>query len=457
MSSEFAIRVMEVSKRYEVYEQPRDRLKQFIYPRLQRLTGRVQRQYFNEFWALRDVSFEVMKGQTVGIIGRNGSGKSTLLQAICGTLTPTMGTIEVFGRVAALLELGAGFNPEFSGRENVYLNASILGLSKEEIDARYCDIVNFADIGDFIEKPVKTYSSGMYVRLAFAVIAHVDADILIIDEALAVGDMRFTAKCMRRIRDIQDNGASILFVSHDVSSVRTLCDRALWIDKGELIKYGSVFHVTGQYTEFMLKDDDGVDCRLFEEENISSEETYELEGITFSSHGAQNIISESDHMIENVDAKHEKCPISHWGSHVGMIRRAFIRDCNGEHKDVFIWGEAIEIVIDVIVPKSISRENLIVAFSIKDLKGTDLIVSTTRDQEKKILPHDEGFSVIFQMENWLVTGKYLLVAAVERRQNCDVHYYEYFEGAQYFSSHTDNVFFGIIQPRIKQKIRVNKK
>jgi lipopolysaccharide transport system ATP-binding protein len=198
MSSEDAvISVRELGKRYEIYDRPGDRLKQFVLPRFSRALGLNDRQYFREFWALKNVSFEVGRGETVGIIGRNGSGKSTLLQMICGTLNPTNGSIRVRGKVAALLELGSGFNPEFTGRENVHMNAALLGLSSDEIEARFDDIVAFADIGDHIEQPVKTYSSGMMVRLAFSVIAHVDAEVLVIDEALAVGDAFFNQKCMR--------------------------------------------------------------------------------------------------------------------------------------------------------------------------------------------------------------------------------------------------------------------
>ncbi|MDZ4098100.1 MAG: ABC transporter ATP-binding protein, partial [Methylophilaceae bacterium] len=190
-----AIKVENLSKCYQIYDNPRDRLKQFVAPRLQRLTWQTPKQYFREFWALKDVSFEVKKGETVGIIGRNGSGKSTLLQMICGTLNPTSGSIQTSGRSAALLELGSGFNPEFTGRENVYMNAAVLGLTQDEIDKRYDDIVAFADIGEFINQPVKTYSSGMVVRLAFAVQSQIDPDILIVDEALSVGDAKFQAKC----------------------------------------------------------------------------------------------------------------------------------------------------------------------------------------------------------------------------------------------------------------------
>jgi lipopolysaccharide transport system ATP-binding protein len=226
MSSENAVEVTGLSKCYQIYSQPTDRLKQMIFQ------GR--RQYFKEFWALRDVSFEIKKGETVGIIGRNGSGKSTLLQLLCGTLNPTSGNIKVKGRVAALLELGAGFNPEFSGRENVYMNAALLGLTQEQTHARLDQILAFADIGDFIDQPVKTYSSGMFVRLAFAVIAHVDADILVIDEALAVGDVFFTQKCMLFLRKFQEKG-TVIFVTHDTSSVLALCNRGIWLNKGHLM------------------------------------------------------------------------------------------------------------------------------------------------------------------------------------------------------------------------------
>ena len=216
-------------------------------PRLQRAIGQPPRQYFREFWALKDVSFEVKRGETVGIIGRNGAGKSTLLQILCGTLSPTQGNVEIKGRVAALLELGSGFNPEFTGRENVYMNASVLGLSNEEIDARFDDIVAFADIGDFLDQPVKTYSSGMYIRLAFAVVVHVDADILIVDEALSVGDMYFQAKCMAHMKKLMSSGVTVLFVSHDTSAVKALCSRAVYLEQGKVVASGSTDDVVEAY------------------------------------------------------------------------------------------------------------------------------------------------------------------------------------------------------------------
>lgn len=255
-SNDIAIRVTNLSKRYEIYDTPRDRLKQFVLPRLQRKVNQPPKQYFREFWALKDVSFEIRKGETFGIIGRNGSGKSTLLQIICGTLHPSSGQIEVTGRVAALLELGSGFNPEFTGRENVFMNAGVLGLSLQQTKSRFADIEAFADIGDFIDQPVKTYSSGMMVRLAFAVIAHVDADILVIDEALAVGDAFFTHKCMRFLRVFMKTG-TVLFVSHDTSSVKNLCNRALWLEKGRTRQEGSPKDVCEQYLQAFYESQQG--------------------------------------------------------------------------------------------------------------------------------------------------------------------------------------------------------
>ncbi|CAN7645152.1 ABC transporter ATP-binding protein [Mesorhizobium sp. LjRoot246] len=247
LTPDAAIRVRDVSKRYVMFERPEDRFKQMVVPRLERLVGRPPRRYFRDFAALSGISFEIGRGETVGIIGRNGSGKSTLLQIICGTLQPTSGSVEVNGRIAALLELGAGFNPEFTGRENVFLNASILGVPRREMEWRFDDIARFADIGPFIDQPVKTYSSGMYVRLAFATAINVDPDILVVDEALSVGDEAFQRKCFARIEDIKDRGGTILFVSHGAQTIVQLCTRAILIDGGEKILEGKPKKVVGQY------------------------------------------------------------------------------------------------------------------------------------------------------------------------------------------------------------------
>ena len=237
-NSDVAIRLEGVSKCFQVYGKPHYRLLQSIF--------RGRRKYFQEFWALRDISLEIRQGETFGVIGRNGAGKSTLLQIICGTVAPTTGVVEVNGRVAALRERGAGFNPEFTGRENVFMYGAILGLDREEIRSRYDDIVAFADIGDYLDQPVKTYSSGMVVRLAFAVIAYVDADILIVDEALAVGDAFFVQKCMRFLREFMTRG-TILFVSHDTGTVVNLCNQAVLLQKGNIKVKGSPKEVSEIY------------------------------------------------------------------------------------------------------------------------------------------------------------------------------------------------------------------
>ena len=253
-SDEVSIRIENLNKRYEIYETPIDRLKQFVLPNIRNLLGLSDRQYFHDFWALKNISFEVKKGETVGIVGRNGSGKSTLLQIICGLLSPTSGVVQTRGRVAGLLELGAGFNPEFTGRENVYMNLVILGLSKEEIDARFEEVLKFSGIGDFIDQPVKTYSSGMYVRLAFAVNIVSQPNIMIVDEALAVGDMAFQAKCITALKRIQESGTTILFVSHDIDTLTSLCSRGIYLDRGRIKSIGPAGKVAQEYIRSMREE-----------------------------------------------------------------------------------------------------------------------------------------------------------------------------------------------------------
>jgi lipopolysaccharide transport system ATP-binding protein len=269
MSADIAIKIENVGKTYPIFRSPQDRLKQMVLPRLQAMTGLQHCKYYYPFEALHDISFEVRKGESLGIVGRNGSGKSTLLQIIAGTLQPTTGSVQVNGRVAALLELGSGFNPEFTGRENVYLNCSVLGLSREETDDRFAAIEDFADIGSFIDQPVKTYSSGMTMRLAFAVIAHVDADVLIVDEALSVGDVFFVQKCMRFVRNFQKRG-SLLFVTHDTTALQSLCERAVWLEKGRLREAGTAKRISEQYLKATYAEKQGV---VFFDENYEKAAT----------------------------------------------------------------------------------------------------------------------------------------------------------------------------------------
>jgi lipopolysaccharide transport system ATP-binding protein len=250
-SRESAIRVENLGKCYQIYASPRDRLKQFVVPNLQQLFRKPRQRYFREFWALRDVSFDVRAGETVGIIGKNGAGKSTLLQLICGTATPSLGAVATQGRLAALLELGTGFNPDFTGRENAYLSCQLLGLSSDEAHAVLPRIEEFADIGYFMDQPVKYYSSGMFVRLAFAVSTCVEPDILVVDEALAVGDIRFQAKCFSRLHKLQDRGCAIVLVSHSTEQIARHCDRALLIDSGRLLASGAPKDISNQYMDLI--------------------------------------------------------------------------------------------------------------------------------------------------------------------------------------------------------------
>jgi lipopolysaccharide transport system ATP-binding protein len=243
-SDSLVVSAERVSKVYRVYAQPQDRLKEMVF-------GHFGQHYGRDFWALRDVSFSVSRGERLAVIGRNGSGKSTLLQILAGTLAPSSGQVEVAGRVAALLELGSGFNPEYTGRENVYINASILGLTRPQIDARFDAIAAFADIGDFLDQPVKTYSSGMFVRLAFAVVTSVDADLLLIDEALAVGDVFFTQKCYRHLETLIDRGVGIILVTHDTTAVSQFCSRVLVLDQGRSLFLGDT--TSGIRTYFSLQ------------------------------------------------------------------------------------------------------------------------------------------------------------------------------------------------------------
>ena len=253
-NSNTAIEVSGLSKCYRLYSNPSHRLSQSL--------PWQRRKLYQEFWALRDVSFNLPKGNTLGVIGRNGSGKSTLLQLICGTLTPTDGIVNVNGRIGALLELGSGFNPEFTGLENVRLNAAVLGLKRKEVEAKLDDILAFADIGDFIDQPVKLYSSGMVVRLAFAVQAHIDPSILIVDEALAVGDEIFQKKCFARLENLKDKGTSILLVSHSCSQINQHCDQVLLLNKGQHQITGDPHYVTALYQRLMQLDDDKWDETL---------------------------------------------------------------------------------------------------------------------------------------------------------------------------------------------------
>jgi ABC-type polysaccharide/polyol phosphate transport system ATPase subunit len=243
--SNTAISVKHLTKIYKLYDKPIDRLKESLHP--------LKKQYHKDFYALNNVNFEIKKGETVGIIGKNGAGKSTLLKIITGVLTPTSGSVHVNGRIASLLELGAGFNPDYTGIENIYFNGSLMGFTREEMDTKIVDILAFADIGDFVYQPVKMYSSGMFARLAFAVTINVDPDILIVDEALAVGDIFFVQKCMAHLNGLKNSGKTILFVSHDTAIIKNICDKALFINDGKLVAHGNAIEVSDTYLAYVFQ------------------------------------------------------------------------------------------------------------------------------------------------------------------------------------------------------------
>lgn len=303
-----AILAHHLSKCYQLYAQPKDRLKQLIWGQ--------RRQYYRELWALREINLAIMPGEVIGIIGKNGSGKSTLLQLICGTLTPTTGKVEINGRLAALLELGAGFNPEFTGRENIWMNAAIIGLTQQEITDRIEQIIDFSEIRSFVDQPVKTYSSGMYVRLAFSIAISVDPDILIIDEALSVGDGAFARKSFNRIMQLRDSGKTILFCSHSLFQIESLCNRAFWINQGKLMAEGDVKQVVTAYQQFLdlgvlSGDNNGIAATIEQNDYLANAKGYaRLETVVVEIDGAPcaAAVAESGQSTIQVDVKFSTDP-----------------------------------------------------------------------------------------------------------------------------------------------------
>ena len=368
MSSEIAIKVENLSKCYQIYGQPRDRLKQFILPRLQLLTWQQPKQYFREFWALKDISLEIRKGETIGIIGRNGSGKSTLLQIITGTLSPTTGSVTSRGRIAALLELGSGFNPDFTGRENVYLNAVLLGLSEAQIQQKFAEIEAFADIGEFIDQPVKTYSSGMYVRLAFAVVAHVDAEILVIDEALAVGDALFTQKCMRFLRAFKEHGI-LIFVSHDTSAVINLCDTVLWLDHGQRKAIGNPKVIAEDYLAALYEHDSARHARSTRTDKNSKKPAAIQQDPRWSKINASPLRNSLE--IFKFDASQ----VNSFGQGGASIENVCLKNNNGEDVLQCTGGELVELQITIRANSILHQP--IVGFSLKDRLGQVLFGDNT--------------------------------------------------------------------------------
>ncbi|MDH5386879.1 MAG: ABC transporter ATP-binding protein [Gammaproteobacteria bacterium] len=413
MSSDIAIRVTNISKCYEIYATPSDRLKQFVMPKVRRILGRADKQYFKEFWALEDVSFEVKRGDAVGIIGRNGSGKSTLLQIICGTLTPTAGTVNTYGRIAALLELGSGFNPEFTGRENVYMNASVLGLSNEEIDARFDEIATFADIGEFIEQPVKTYSSGMMVRLAFAVAINVDPEILIVDEALSVGDELFQRKCFSRIEAIRASGATILFVSHSGATIVELCDRAVLMDAGEKIAVGVPKQIVGRYQKLLYAPADKHE--EIREQIRTTDEPLETmaSADNNTSHDEHSSTKRPQEQQEYFDPNLKPSSTIEYETNGANIEAPAVLTLAGEQVNNLVRGVVYRYTYTVQFSKSVT--NVTFGMLIKTTSGVELgggVSASTVKDSLAFVKEGENYRVEFQFRCALNPGVYFLNAGV---------------------------------------------
>ncbi|GHU36343.1 ABC transporter ATP-binding protein [Betaproteobacteria bacterium] len=449
MSSEIAIKVERLSKCYQIYDQPRDRLKQFVLPRVQRMVGLQPKQYFREFWALRDVSFEVKKGETVGIIGRNGSGKSTLLQTICGTLNPTSGSIQTNGRIAALLELGSGFNPEFTGRENVYMNGTVLGLSKEEIDQRFDDIAAFADIGEFIEQPVKTYSSGMMVRLAFAVVAYVDADILVVDEALAVGDAFFVQKCMRFLRNFMKSG-TVLFVSHDTSAVVNLCNSGILLSRGQVIDSGSPKRVIEHYLEDLYESSQDIDGVSISESKIEPEPGDQTTNVEEYRDMRESMINSST-LRNDIEVFRFDPEQASFGTGDAKIISVRLLDKEDMPLSWIVGGEDVILEIRCAIHKDMLRP--IIGFQFKDRLGQNIFVDNTYlTYQYKPVAAEAGTELRARFEfrlPVLPSGDYSISPAIaEGTQEQHVQHH-WIHDALVVRVHTSSVCMGLIGLPIK--------
>lgn len=377
--SNVAIALKNISKCYRLYRRPSDRLKELLIP------GKLRAR---EFWALRNISLEVKEGETLGIVGQNGSGKSTLLQIIAGTLTPSEGEVTVNGRVAALLELGSGFNPEFTGRQNVFFNGQILGLAREEVEAKFDAIAAFADIGEFIDQPVKTYSSGMAVRLAFAVVAHTEPRILIVDEALAVGDAKFQVRCMQRIRQMKEQGVTILFVSHDASSVKMLCDQAILLHHGEAIRSGQPREVVNYYIE-LLNSGSTQPAADVSETATSPEELASIRRTT------------ATQSADEVDLKARR-----YGTKLAVFREIKITDAHGQEAEKLETGSTFHISISLEAMAELS--DLVVGISIRNLMGVVMYGTNTYHLDSKLPSLEAGqtITLTFQLPCQLNRGVY---------------------------------------------------
>ncbi len=389
-----ALRVENVSKQYRTYVRPGDRLKESL------TRGRLRRH--KEFWALRNINFEVARGATVGLVGPNGCGKSTLLQIIAGTLEPTHGEVLHEGRIAALLELGAGFDPEFTGVENIYLNASLLGLSRRETDALFPHIERFAEIGPFLYQPVKTYSSGMYIRVAFAIAASVEPDILLVDEALAVGDSVFQHRCLRRIHDLQERGTTVLFVSHDLAAVRALCSRAILLNNGSIVADGAPPDVLNQYQKIIME----------------RERAYEAEA---ESAGERDALTVENFEPPSFTYRH--------GNRSAEIISADITDAANRRAQIMDTGTSV--IVRLAARFNTDIVDPVIGFLIRNRHGISAFGTNTREQQIDFGPVKRGdiLEATFEFDCWLGIDEYSLSCAVHSH---DGEAYDWMDGVRFF-------------------------
>lgn len=388
---ENAITVKDVTKIYKLYDKPIDRLKEALNP--------FHKEYHKKFYALNNLSFEVKKGETVGIIGTNGSGKSTILKIITGVLTPTTGEVEVNGVISALLELGAGFNMDYTGIENIYMNGTMMGFSKKEMDAKLQEILDFADIGDFVYQPVKTYSSGMFVRLAFALAINVEPEILIVDEALSVGDVFFQSKCYRRMEEIRQKGTTILMVTHDMGSIIKYCDKVVLLNKGNFVAEGAPGHMVDLYKKILAGQMEGLEAA----KDVDSD---------FSGENAEKEQKEKTYQLPHGKLMKDSLTINsnrtEYGDGRAKIYDLGLFDQRGNLTNLLLKGE--EFTIKEKIRFAAPIQSPIFTYTIKDKKGTDLTGTNTMFEGTDIKPVKAGdeYEVSFTQKMTLQGGEYLL-------------------------------------------------
>lgn len=422
--SQIIASLQNVSKQYILFSRPQDRLKQSLFGH----TGKI---FGTEFWALHNINLEIPRGTIVGVIGQNGSGKSTLLQVIAGILGPTQGTIQVQGRIATLLELGTGFNPEFTGRENVYLNGAILGYSRKEIDRQFQRITDFADIGQFIDQPVKWYSNGMFVRLAFSVQALLEPELLVVDEVFAVGDTAFQFKCMNWMKTLVQQGCAVVLATHDIQTVRSLCDHVVWIAQGKVKASGRAGDVSAAYLR-----------QLFSGAQKSS---------------APNPASLAKNVPVDSSAQTDQAQWVRWGSGQVLVESVKVNHAPATRQVVCAYGTPLHIQFQARVSQDISHAELGFGFAIRNVQGLDLITATTFDDLKPIVTPSVGqvVSVTFDFDNILAPGNYALVLAIFNGATTPFHYYDYVENAVLVTVESAKKIYSLVLPRVTQTLTLN--